>query len=382
MLKSVSSDPTTSVIHVLRAPVGGLFRHVRDLVGAQSAAGMAVGVICDRASADELTVRRLAEMAPKLALGLERVPMARDVGPRDVQAWAAVRSIAHERGAQTLHGHGAKGGAYARLAAAALRRSGRDVAGFYTPHGGSLHYSPSSVAGRVFMGLERLLAPMSSGIIFESEFARRTFVARVGRPQAPMVVIPNGVAADEFADLPPGPRDYDFVFVGELRKLKGVDVLIAATARLNSQRPVSLLIVGDGPDWAELEQQVALHGLQSHVMFAGARPAREAFQKGRVLVVPSRAESLPYVVLEAAAAGLPVIATDVGGIPEIVADTGVGLVPPDDVDALTEAMRAALADEKTAAAGAARLRAAVALRFTIDAMSQSVMAFYAEHVRA
>lgn len=372
----------TSVIHVLRAPVGGLFRHVRDLAAAQVEAGMKVGVICDRSSTDALTERRLAEMAPGLALGLERVTMARDVGPGDVIAWQAVRRIAGERGVDVLHGHGAKGGAYARLAAAALRQSGRRVAGFYTPHGGSLHFHPATLKGRIYMGLERLLAPLSSGIVFESDFARRAYVERVGQTSAPMRVVPNGLAPEEFADLPGGDRAYDLVFVGELRRLKGVDVLIEALAELGGARALRLLVVGDGPDAKEFVAQATMQGLGAQVRFAGAMPAREAFAQGRILVVPSRAESLPYVVLEAAAAGLPLIATNVGGIPEIVQGPGLALVEPANAAALADAIEAALADEPGTLAKAARLRASVAKRFTIAAMSHAIADFYAEAAAA
>ena len=109
------------VIHVLRAPVGGLFRHVRDLVAAQAAMGLEVGVVCDSRSADALTLTRLEALRPHLALGLHLVAMTRDVGWRDYTAFAAVRDLAARTGVDVLHGHGAKGGAYARLAAGSLQ---------------------------------------------------------------------------------------------------------------------------------------------------------------------------------------------------------------------------------------------------------------------
>ena len=88
-------------------------------------------------------------------------------------------------------------------------------------------------------------------------------------------------------------------------------------------------------------------------------PARQAFALGRVLVVPSRAESLPYVVLEAAAAGMPLIATRVGGIPEIFGPHAGRLVPPDDAAALAAAIAQALdGPDETAAAAAALARRA------------------------
>jgi glycosyltransferase involved in cell wall biosynthesis len=104
------------------------------------------------------------------------------------------------------------------------------------------------------------------------------------------------------------------------------------------------------------------------------RPAREAFRTGRVLVVPSRAESLPYIVLEAAAASMPLVATNVGGIPEIFGPESPALVPPGDTAALAAAMLAAFAGE--AAARTARLHARVAAEFTVGTMTDQILAAY------
>src|SRR5258708_24803173 len=93
-------------------------------------------------------------------------------------------------------------------------------------------------------------------------------------------------------------------------------------------RKVTATIVGNGPDRAQFEREVAKHGLGEQVQFVGAKPARQAFSLGRLLIVPSRAEALPYIVLEAAAAGGPMIATQVGGIPEIFAPEAGALVAP------------------------------------------------------
>jgi glycosyltransferase involved in cell wall biosynthesis len=117
------------------------------------------------------------------------------------------------------------------------------------------------------------------------------------------------------------------------------------------------------------------------VTFKGPMPARDAFRLGRTLVVPSRAESLPYIVLEAAAAGLPLLASDVGGIPEIVAGTDTELLAPGDADALAHAMMAILDNPVAARSRADRLREAIAERFTIAAMTGGVLEIYA-HVRA
>src|SRR5438477_4370786 len=129
-----------NIVHVLRAPVGGLFRHVLDLARGQIARGHRVGLIADASTGGAQAQARLAELAPALALGLSRVAMSRQLGPRDLAARAHVATRIAEVNADVVHGHGAKGGAYARLT------KGGHAIRVYTPHGGSLHYHWSSPA--------------------------------------------------------------------------------------------------------------------------------------------------------------------------------------------------------------------------------------------
>lgn len=368
------------ILHVMRAPVGGLFRHVLDLAGEQARRGHSVGIIADRNAADALTVARLSGIAPTLRLGLSLVPMRREPGLGDLAALRSIVKIARAVDPDIVHGHGAKGGAYGRLAAWWLARNRRPAA-FYTPHGGSLHYKPGTAAGTVFMVAERILARMTDGLIFESDFARQAYGRLVGAGGPPRRVIANGVGPEDFALRAPNADAADFLFIGELRTLKGVDVLLRALAEVLSKRPVSAVIVGAGSEAEALKGLAQRLGLDGHVTFAGAMPAREAFLLGRVLVVPSRAESFPYVVLEAGAAGKPLIATDVGGIPEIVAGTQTGLIPPDSVDALAAALARDLADPEAAAARATELREAVQRRFTVAAMTDQVLDFYRSAAR-
>lgn len=366
-----------NILHVLRAPVGGLFRHVADLARAQSTAGHRVGVLCCSEAADRLTEERLARLSGDLALGLSRVAMAREMDWRDVTATRATIAHAQRLGIDVLHGHGAKGGAYARLAAGRIKRSRPYLLALYTPHGGSLHYAPDTLKGRIFMGLERHLAASTDGIVFESAYSAKIYENNV-HPRGAMEtrIIPNGVGPNEFDRVAPAPNAADFVFVGELRHLKGVDLMLEALARIDTPRAPSAVIVGDGPDAERFKQQVEKLGLAARVSFPGALPARTAFALGRSLVMPSRAESFPYIVLEAGAAGLPMIATSVGGIPEITTGTSMSLVPSEDIDALAVAMHRHLVDRSTAEADAESLQRAIAARFTITAMSATILSFY------
>jgi len=158
-----------------------------------------------------------------------------------------------------------------------------------------------------------------------------------------------GSGGEEEAE-PPG----YLLFVGRLRIRKGVEVLLAAAERLAASRPgLRLLVAGDGEHRAALERRVGELGLARQVVFlgrcAGAR-VRRLLAGARALAVPSIYEGMPLVVLEAMEAGVPVVASRVSGIPEVVADGETGwLVPPEDVAALAAALAGALDDPAEAA---------------------------------
>ena len=356
--------------------MGGLFRHVIDLAMQQTALGHDVGVVC-AATGDGQTEARLLTFSQSLTLGLHRLPMTRDLGLGDFKAWRRVVALAGALGADVVHGHGAKGGAYARLAARGLKSSRPGLCCFYTPHGGSLHFAPGTFAGQFYARLERQLEAWTDGILFESAFASTRYARHIGVPRCATRVVTNGLQASEFLAVVPEPDAADFVFVGELRMLKGVDVALEALAKVNAVRRVTAVIAGDGPDASRFKEQAMTLGLKDLVGFAGPMRARDAFARGRVLLVPSRAESLPYIVLEGIAACLPVIATNVGGIPEIIPAEFGPLVPPGDRDALAAAMIAALEQPAALGVKALALQAAMRPRFNVEAMARGVTEFYA-----
>lgn len=366
------------ILHILRAPVGGLFRHVRDLALEQSALGHDVGVLVDSTSCDRLTEERLSALERGLTLGLHRTAMPRSPGPSDLPAILATRRLARDLDIDVLHGHGAKGGLYARLGGRMW--PGRTPVRFYTPHGGSLHYFGGSPKGRAYIATEAALARMSEGVIFESAYAEEIYTRAIGTAGAAQRVIPNGLSPEDFDVVVADEDAAEFVFVGELRELKGVDLLMRALARLNFASPPRAVIVGDGPDATRFHAMAHELGLAHQVTFTGALPARRAFTMGRVLVMPSRAESLPYVALEAAAAGLPLIASNVGGLPEIVRGSSTRLVASDNVEALACAMTATIDASEEARAGAVQLRSLIAQRFTIAKMTSAVLSFYREQL--
>lgn len=365
----------------MRAPVGGLFRHVRDLTEQQANTGHEVGILCDATTGGTHADALFDEIAPYCALGVTRIPMSRQLGPSDVSAYRAVHQTAKTLRADILHGHGAKGGAFARLAGRQMKKEGLPVKSFYTPHGGSLHYKATSPVGFVFLTLERLMSAFTDGMIFESAYSSAIFDKKVGVPTCERRIIPNGLCTEEFDQIAHAPDAADFLFIGELRELKGVQILIDAAASIAKTTQSRTIIVGSGPDEQHFKQHVSDLGMEDFISFPGRMPARDAFILGRCLIVPSFAESFPYIVLEAAAAQMPLITTNVGGIPEIYADTNLSMIPPKNVEALTDRMREFLETPADFASDASILRANVQKRFTVEKMSEDVLAFY-DTVRA
>lgn len=361
-----------NVIHVFRAPIGGLFRHVVDLVRGQVARGHRVGIIADSSTGNARADEIFAELAPQLALGLTRIPMRRQLDPLDLPAVLHVTKRIRETGADVIHGHGAKGGAYARLA-----MPGRRMVRAYTPHGGSLLLSHDNWSGRLYLTLERILLMRPTLFLFESAYSGTIFREKIGKPNGLVRVIHNGVSKAEFEPVTCGPDATDLIFIGEFRPVKGIDILIDAIAQLHATgRAVTATLVGSGPDELALKAQVRSVSLEHAIRIMPAMPARQALTLGHIMVIPSRAESLPYVVLETAAAGKSLITTNVGGIPEIYGPLSPALVEADDTEALASAIARTLDNPAAAAKLAADLRLRVAASFSVDAMVDGVVSAY------
>lgn len=333
------------IVHCFRSPVGGIFRHVRDLAQAQVAAGHAIGIVCDSTTGGDFEERLFAEMKDMLALGISRTPMQRHVGPGDIASAWRTYGIIKELKPDVLHGHGAKGGVYARMFGSLLRVSRSRVARLYSPHGGSLHYDEGTLTGKLFFGLERLMERFSDHLLFVSDYERRTFVRKIGPPHVANSLVYNGLTAPEFNPVTAEADAADLLYIGMMRDLKGPDLFLAALPEVEKRlgREVGAVMVGDGEDLPRYKAEACRLGFAGRVKFLDPMPARHAFALGRLIVVPSRAEAMPYIVLEALAAGLPMVATAVGGIPEIFGQNSPALVHPD-ASELAEKMTEALAD--------------------------------------
>jgi glycosyltransferase involved in cell wall biosynthesis len=310
-----------SIVHVVRAPIGGIFRHIVDLASAQAAAGHAVGIVCNSLEGGAFEDAVIADVAPRLAFGVKRFPMRRQISPSDLRAAHGLMRHLDMVAPDVVHAHGSKGGVYGRLIGTWLGRK-RPIARLYAPHGGSLHYDAGSREGRLYFAVERFLERMTDALVHVSAYEAETYRHKVGVPRCDAHVIRNGLRTNEYVPVAPGPDARDLLYLGVVRSLKGIDVFLEALARLKHEhgRVATAHVVGqatsdDAADYAAMAQRL---GIADQVAFHPPRPARDAFAMARALVVPSRAESMPYVVLEAIAAALPLVATRVGGVPEIL----------------------------------------------------------------
>ena len=364
------------IVHCFRSPVGGIFRHVRDLAEAQVAAGHLVGIVCDSTTGGDFEERLFEELEPRLALGVSRTPMQRHIGPGDIAAAWRAYGIIKKLQPDILHGHGAKGGVYSRMFGSLLRVFRSRVARLYTAHGGSLHYDEQTATGKVLFALERLMTRFTDYILFVSEYERGAYHRKVGRPDRPSGLVYNGLREAEFEKVAAAPDAADFLYIGMMRDLKGPDLFIDALAQVEMRlgRKVTAVMVGDGEHLPRYEMQVRRLGLDDRVRFLKPMPARQAFALARTVVVPSRAEAMPYIVLEALAAGKPMIATAVGGIPEIFG-AGSPVIARPDAGELAARMADALADP---AAFAAHMPDAAELRnrFGADVMAAEIEKAY------
>jgi len=357
------------ILHVFRTPVGGLFRHVRDLTRGQHAQGHDAGIICDSTTGGGMAEVLLGSIAPSCSLGITRIPISRLPGLGDLAGTRAVMAQARILKPDIIHCHGAKGGLHGRIAAWRL-----GIPSVYTAHGGSLHYSWRSPSGAAFLGAEKALTRIGTALHFVCQYERDTFAAKIGIAQKLNAVIHNGLWPEEFADFPLTDGASDLLFIGDMRILKGVDTLIEAVSICNRTRPTTALLVGDGPDLETFKALSKTLELDGKIIFAGRMSAAEAFSRGNIVVMPSRAESFPYVVLESCAAGKPLVASSVGGIPEVLGTDM--LVPPDDAQALADKLLALLGNPAAAQTAGAVQRLRVKQHFSAGDMVNNVLALY------
>ena len=246
---------------------------------------------------------------------------------------------------------------------------------------------------RLYEALDKMALRWMDTIVCVSE-GQAVKVRRTGAPAERIRVIRNAVSLKRFGDPNPAFRNELQGFfrtppsriigaAGRLSPEKGFARLVEAAALLvRSDGDIGVVIFGEGPLRGELTRQIAALGLQDHVVLAGFRSNIEDFlPHANVVALPSYTEGLPVIALEALAARVPVVATAVGGVPEVVEDGLSGfLVPPGDAAALALRIAEVLSDESRRVAMGRRGRQRVEEQFTFAAQSLQYQRLFEELV--
>jgi glycosyltransferase involved in cell wall biosynthesis len=257
------------------------------------------------------------------------------------------------------------------------------VAGVPVRIGSRRELNPDKTAGQI--ALQRHAYRCAHAIVANSRAAARQLDSE-GIPVDVVRVIANGVSLERFnARSFAGRPVRTILTVANLRKEKAHEVLLAAAAQLRSAHPqVHFLIVGDGPRAPELHRLAATLGVQTQVTFLGHREDVPALlARADAFVLPSRSEAFPNGAIEAMAAGLPVIASRVGGLLELIEDGKTGLlVAPDDPAALARAVESLIVSPARAESLGAAAREEVARHYSFDRMVREFEDLYASQLES
>jgi glycosyltransferase involved in cell wall biosynthesis len=222
------------------------------------------------------------------------------------------------------------------------------------------------------------LAYKAAHLVVANSAAAREQLERERVPAGKLRVIPNGLDLRRYAPPPAREAIRRVVMVANLRAEKGHDTLLAAIPAIAARHPdATFTFAGAGPRRDALETLARALSVDRRVRFAGeCRDVPALLAESDLFVLPSRSEAFPNAVIEAMAAGLPVVASDVGGIPEVVRDGVTGrLVTPDDPRALADAVIGLMDDPAGAAGLGAAARAGVE-RYSIDRMVDAFEELY------
>jgi glycosyltransferase involved in cell wall biosynthesis len=368
------ADVPVKVLHVVNGDEYGGSERVQDLLAAHLPEhGFEVGFACVKPGA-------YAELREGGEWPLVRLPM----GSRaDVRVVAALARLVRGGGYAMVHTHTPRAAMVARPAAAAAR-----VPMVHHVHGSTLAVWPSRVRNGATALVERLsVARVAAVLAVSSQMVAE--LRRLGVPRRRVVLTPNGVPGTAvLPSRPPPAGEWRLGTAARLRPAKGLETLLEALARLRREGLAARLrVLGEFESEAyaaELRGLAARLGVSGQVAWAGFRSDMAAeLSRMDAFVLPSLHEGIPMAVLEAMAAGVPVVASRVGGVPEVLrADLDGLLVPPGDAAALAGALGRLMRGEASWHALRASAHDRQLRRYSAQAMTARVAGVYREVLAA
>lgn len=364
------------VLHIVEASFAGVGRHVIDLANEQARMGHDVHVAFSPAR-ESATFRNEREASS--AVTFHSVTMTRSAGLVDLRAAISLASLVRSLRPSVIHGHSTKGGLMARLVPR------RQAAVLYTPNATYSMNPNLGATARTLVGrVERALSRRTDRIIAVSP-EEAEHLRHIGVAADKITVVPNGITPEDPTDRSEVRSTLDlsttatvFGFVGRLDDQKAPLTLIKSFVEMAVDHPEAhLAIVGDGPLRADLETARNASPVADRIHLLGEQPGRWAMAAFDVFVLPSNYEGFPYVLIEAAQSGLPIVASDRACARQLIPDSDHGrIVPAGDHHALAAAL-AELVDHDTRR----ELSSAVTLAasgFTVRGMTDGVEAAMAD----
>ena len=354
--------------------IGGAHVHVADLAQWLIRGGHEVAVLAGGAGPyrEEIVARGVPYMQSRR--------LCRSIQPHtDLAATLEIRSIVREFQPDVLALHSAKAGLIGRVAARGL-----GIPIIYTAHGWPFTEGASSRAARLYEWIERSAAPLADRIIAVSEYDRKLAISSGVASPEKVVTIRNGIPDSRLrANAGANSAPVRITMVARLDAQKDHATLFAALGGM-IEANWALDLVGDGPDEGSLRRQCAELGISERVSFLGLRrDVATILAASHLFVLTSNWEGLPLSILEAMRAGLPVIATDVGGVSEVVVTGETGyLVPRRDVQRVSGHLRGLVSNpaERLRLGLSGRQRFETAFRF--DSMAEETLALYQRVLQA
>ena len=271
-----------------------------------------------------------------------------------------------------VHCHSSKAGVVARIAAWRCR-----VPVIFTAHGWGFDPRSPFLQRNIALSVEKILAPISTKIICVSESDRQLAISlKVTSPEL-VVTVHNGIENQEIATATPDRQPPKLIMVARFnRAQKDQHTLMQAIAKLTE--PIELILVGTGPDWEASKTIAHDLGITDQVSFLGDRlDVPDLLADSQIFVLSTHYEGAPISILEAMRCGLPIIATEVNGIPEQVADGVTGLlVPHQDVDALAAAISSLVNDPQRRQQMGVAGNQKFAREFTVEQMVEKTELLY------
>jgi glycosyltransferase involved in cell wall biosynthesis len=381
-------EPVKVVRVIARLNMGGPALHVAYLTAGLRERGYSTTLVAGTLARGEDS---MAFVASGLGVEVVTIPeLGREISPlRDLVATLRLARLIRRERPQILHTHTAKAGTVGRLAARLAGRARPPIV-VHTFHGHVLRGYFGPVRSRFFRWLERWLARDTTALIAVSPQVRDDLVALGVAPQEKFAVIRLGIELEERVADMDGRADtrrylgiatdrFTVGWIGRMTAIKNTeDVLSAFKALRDRGIEATLCMVGDGPDRPELERRAHELGIMRDTLFLGYQqdvaPLYAAFD---ALVLPSSNEGTPVSVIEALAARTPVVATRVGGVPDVVREGDDGfLVDPGDTDALAERLERLASDPQLRERMGEAARSRVLSRYAVDRLVDDVDRLY------